>query len=102
MYCENQTCRRIGLTKAEVEKDQKSGLLLCLGCYSLSNPGWQPTAGTTAEIIPLPVRGNVGPKLGYAVSLDSFRGFSAQVSFGDIALEFTVPQRSLEEFLGPR
>ncbi len=99
MYCENETCRRIGLSKAEVEKDHKSGRILCLGCYKLANPDWSPTPQT--EMIPaapvLPMTG-----FGYAVSLDSMRGFSAQVSYGEVSLELVVPHRTLKTFMGAR
>jgi hypothetical protein len=95
MFCEH--CRKVGLLKAEVEKDHNSGMILCLGCYSLANPGWSPTpVKGPLSVLPLPLQ--IG--LGYAVSLDSFRGFSAQISFGEVALELTIPHRTLKNFLG--
>lgn len=103
MYCENHTCRRVGLNKAEVEKDQKSGLLLCLGCYSLANPDWRPPpAPVTGEIVPFPSTRPQEPAFDYTFSFDSFRGLSAQVTFGEVAFEVTVPQRALKGLLGAR
>jgi hypothetical protein len=98
MYCEK--CRKTGLTKAEVEKDPNSKQILCLGCYSLANPGWHPT--TETSMVPAPEVPPPVPGFGYAVCLDSMRGFSAQVSYGQTTLELVIPQTTLKSFLGER
>lgn len=95
MHCENNSCRRTGLLKSEVEKDADSGNILCLGCYAIKHPGWTPVQAETQQL------DQVQPaRMGYAVSLDSFRGFSAQVSHGDVTLELNVPQRALKQIFG--
>lgn len=97
MYCENTNCRRTGLTKSEVERDKNTNLILCLGCYALANPGWSPDTQQALALSPIaePV-----PKLGYSLTVDSVRGISALLSYGDIGLELVVPRRTLRSALG--
>ena len=95
MHCENQNCRKTGLTKAEVEKDTKRNMILCTGCFALSNPDLiAQLPEVVSEMREPPVDG-----VGYHLSLDSVRGLSAQVSYGDVALELNVPHRTLRGLL---
>ena len=98
-WCEN--CKKTGLRKDDVEFDETFHKILCHGCYAYAHPGWVPPLEYVDMTSPRSVQAEVMPVLNYSVSFDNKNGFRAQLSYGDLALQFQAPMDQLKKYLGP-
>lgn len=93
-WCNN--CNKDGLRKADVEFCYDTKKILCHGCYALAHPSWMPPS----EIVDMSAEPEPVPQLDYSLSFDSKGGFTAQVSYGELALKFNAPMDHLKKYLG--
>lgn len=93
-WCDN--CKKEGLRKADVEFCYDTKMILCHGCYVLAHPSWVPPY----EIVDMSVRPESVTPFEYAISFDSKEGFTAQLSYGELALRLNAPIDHLKKYLG--
>lgn len=93
--CMNPHCGKSNLRKCDVELDDRSGMLFCLGCYCMLHPGWKPE-GPVVDVLP------EGPEVSfnYEVSLSNLDGLKARVGYGDVNILFHAPMEQIKRFLG--
>jgi hypothetical protein len=95
-WCENPTCGKKGLRKADVEFDENMNMVLCHGCYVQAHPGWMPPV----EVVDLRDVVPQAPQVGYSFNFSDKDGLKASLSYGDISISFHAPTEDLRRLLG--
>lgn len=102
-WCENPSCLKNGLRKADIEFCDESRKVLCHGCYALMHPGWVPPEEYVdmTDTVPRVVR-NIAPepRLGFAIQVTDREGFRARISYGGANIAFHAPAGDLKRLLG--
>lgn len=97
-WCENESCGKDGLRKADIEFCDTTRKVLCHGCYSLVHPGWVPPAEYVdlSEVVPSTARLVPLPRIGFALQITDADGIKAQVSYGRANLAFHAPMEEIK------
>jgi hypothetical protein len=96
-WCQNQKCRKQGLSKNDVEFCEDTKMVLCTGCYALRHPGWMPP---NDFVVGAPQTAAVVPEFSYELHFTSGDGFSARVAFGDLVLGVHAPMEEIRRYFG--
>ena len=92
-WCENDTCMKTGLRKADVEFCDDTKKVLCHGCYALAHPAWMPPV----EIVDMTDSTPARPKVGYVLQMSDQDGLRAKLSYGGLSLTFHAPSDDLHK-----
>lgn len=99
-WCQNPSCKKDGLRKADVEFDDTSKLILCHGCYALMHPGWIPPAEYVDVSDRVPSVALLRPHVGFAIQVTDQEGLKAKISYGGASLAIHVPTEDFKKTFG--
>lgn len=97
-WCENESCCKNNLRKADVEFCEVTHKVLCHGCYVVIHPEWSPSE--CDDVAAKMYLDSLDSKIGFAIQITDNDGIKAQISYGGASIAFHAPTMEIKKIFG--